>query len=71
MGDERQVGRITKAEMEGRRPVGRPRTRWKDVIRRDLESSGVSMEQAASKAWDRDKWKDIVQALCNYNAEGS
>ena len=71
MGDERQVRRITKAEMEGRRPVGRPRTRWKDVIRRDLESSGLSVEEAASEARDRDRWKDIVRASCDYNAAGS
>ena len=32
MGDERQVMKITKAEMDERRPVGRPRTRWRDVI---------------------------------------
>ena len=32
MGDERQVRVIMNAEMEGRRPVGIPRTRWKDVI---------------------------------------
>ena len=71
MGDERQVRRITKAEMEGRRPVGRPRTRWKDVIRRDLESSGLSVEQAALEARDRDRWKDIVRASCDCNAAGS
>ena len=39
MGEERQVKRLLKTEMQGRRPVGRPRTRWKDVILRDLERS--------------------------------
>ena len=32
MGDERQVKKIVNAEMEGKIPVGRPRTRWKYVI---------------------------------------
>ena len=32
MGEERQVKRIMQAEMWGRRPRGRPRTRWKDVL---------------------------------------
>jgi len=41
MGEERQVKRIMNAEMKGRRPVGTPRTRWKDVLRRELESSGL------------------------------
>ena len=42
--------RIMNAELEGRRPVGRPRTRWKDVLRRDLQSSGLTLEQAAEEA---------------------
>ena len=62
MGDERQMRRIMNAEVEGSRPVGRPRTRWKDVIRKDLESSGLSVEQAASVARDRDRWKNTMQA---------
>ena len=33
------------AEIEGTRQVGRPRTRWKNVIQRDQESTGRSMEQ--------------------------
>jgi hypothetical protein len=40
MGEERQVKRIWKALMAGRRPVGRPRTRWKDVLKRDLKHRG-------------------------------
>ena len=65
IGDERQVRRIMKAEIEGRRPVGRHRTRWKDVIRRDLESNGLSVEQAPSEARGRDRWNDIVRASCD------
>ena len=59
------------AEKEGRRPVGRPRTGWKDVNGRDLQSSGLSMEQAALEAWDRDRWRNIVRASFDYNAAGS
>ena len=44
-------------EMEGRRLVGTPRTRWKDVIRGDLESSGLTLEQAAEEARDGKTWK--------------
>ena len=71
MGDERQVKKIMNAEMEGRRPVGRPRTRWRDVIQRDLESTGLRMEQATLEARDRDRWRNIVRASCDYNAAGS
>ena len=71
MSDERQVKRISQAEMQGRRPAGRPRTRWRDVLRRDLECSGLSLEEAAAEALDRDRWKRIVRASCDYNAAGS
>ena len=71
MGEERQVKRIMNAEMEGRRPVGRPRTRWKNVMQRDLEASGLSLEEAAAEVLDRDRWRTIVLASCDYIAAGS
>ena len=71
MGEERQVKRVMHAEMAGRRPVGRPRTRWRDVLRRDLTSSGLSLDEAAAEARDRDRWRTIVQASCDYNAAGN
>ena len=71
MGDERQVKRIMNAAMEGRRPVGRPRTRWKDVLQRDLDTSGLSIEEARLECLDRDRWREVVLASCDYNAAGS
>ena len=68
MGEERQVKRIFKADMQWRRPVGRPRTRWKDVLLRELDRSGLSLEEAATEAWDRDRWRTTVRASCDYNA---
>ena len=43
----------------------------KDVLRRDLEGSGLSLEEAATKPLNRDRWKRNVEASCNYNAAGS
>ena len=54
MGEERQVKRIFKAEMQGRRPVGRQRTRWKNVLLRCLERKGLNLEEAATEALYRD-----------------
>ena len=71
MGEERQVKRVMRAEISGRRTRGRPRTRWKDVIKRDLETSGLNLEEAAAEARDRDRWRQIVLASCDYNAAGS
>ena len=71
MGGERQVKRIMNAETEGRRLVGRPQTRWKDILRRDLTSSGLSLGEAAAEALDRDSCRTIVRASCDFNAAGS
>ena len=62
MNEERQVKRMIDAEIEGRKPVGRPGTRWKVVIRRDWKSSDLSLEEPESEARDRDRWKNMVHA---------
>ena len=70
MDNTRIPAKVWRAQMAERRPVGRPRTRWKDVLRRDLERSGLSLEEAATEALDRDRWRTIVLASCDYNAAG-
>jgi len=70
IGQERQVKRIMNAEMDVRRPVGRLLTRRKDVLRKDLESSRLTLEQPAEEARDRETWKKIVLGSCDYNAAG-
>ena len=69
--EERQVKQVMQEEMQGRRPAGRPRTRWRDVLRRDLEETSLSLEEAAVEALDRDRWRRIVLASCDYNVAGS
>ena len=60
--------RVMRAQMLGRRPRGRPRTRWQDVIKGDLETSGLSLEEAVAKAQNGDEWRQIVLASCDYIA---
>ena len=69
--DEKKVKIIMNAEMQVRRPVGKLRTRWKDVFRIDLERSGLSVEETAAEALDRDRWRTIVMASYDCNVEGS
>ena len=71
MGNERQVKRVAQAEIQGRRPAEGSRTRWKDVLRRNIEGSEWSLEDPATKALGHDRWKRIVEASCNYKAVGS
>jgi len=40
MGEERRVYRVLVGKLEGKRPLGRPRRRWVDNIRMDLQELG-------------------------------
>jgi len=41
MGEERGVYRVLVGKPEGKRPLGRPRRRWVDNIRMDLQNVGI------------------------------
>jgi hypothetical protein len=41
MGEERKVYKVLVGKPEGKRPLGRPRCRWEDVIRMDLREIGL------------------------------
>jgi len=41
MGKERGAYRVLVGKPEGRRPLGRPRPRWVDNIRMDLQEEGI------------------------------
>ena len=46
----------------GKRPLGRPRRRWEDNIRMDLEKIGIN---AGNSAQDRDYWRALVNTALN------
>ena len=41
MGEDRGVHRVLVGKSEGKRPLGRPRRRWEDNIKMDLQELGV------------------------------
>ncbi len=47
MGEERLVKKITKSDMIGLRPRGRPRMEWLDRVKRALGARGMSVEQGS------------------------
>jgi len=59
MGEERGVYRVLVGKPEGKRPLGRPRRRWVDNIRMDLQEVGCELAQ------DRDRWRRLVSAVMN------
>jgi hypothetical protein len=40
MGEDREVYRVLVGKPEGKRPLGRPRCRWEDNIKMDLQKVG-------------------------------
>jgi len=65
MGEERGVYRVLVAKPEGRRPLGRPRRRWVDNIRMDLQKVGWGYMDWIGLAQDRNRWRTLVSAVMN------
>ena len=65
MGEERGVYRVLVGKPEGRRPLGRPRRRWMDNIRMDLQEVGCGYMNWIGLAQDRDSWRTLVSAVMN------
>ena len=49
----------------GKAPLGRPRRRWDDNIRMDLEEIGINAGNWIDSAHDRDYWRVVVNAAWN------
>ena len=50
---------------KGKRPLGRPRRRWEDNIRMDLEEIGINTRNWVDSAQDRDYWRALVNTALN------
>jgi hypothetical protein len=60
MGEERDMYRVLVGKPEGKRPLGRPRYRWEDNIKMDLQEVGHGGMDWIELAQDRDKWQSLV-----------
>jgi hypothetical protein len=65
MGKERGVYRVLVGKPEGKRPLVRPRRRWVDNIRTDLQDVGCDYMGWIGLAKDRDRWRTLVSAVMN------
>ena len=59
------VYRVLMGKPEGRRPLGRPRSRWVNNIRMDLQEVGYGYMDWIGLAQDRDTWRTLVSAVMN------
>ena len=59
----RGVYRLLVGKPESKRPLGRPRRRWKDNIKMDLQEVGCGVMDSIELAQDRDRWRARVTAV--------
>jgi len=59
------VYRVLVGKPEGKRPLGRPRRRWKDNIKTYLQEVGCGGMDWTDLAQKRDRWRALVNAVMN------
>jgi len=64
-GDRRGLYRVLVGKPEGKRPLARPRRRWEDNIKMDLQEVGCVGMDWIELARDRGRWWEIVNAEMN------
>ena len=65
LAEGRGVHRVLVGRPEGKRPLGRPRLRWEDDIKMDLQEVGGGCGDWMELAQDRDRWRAFVNAVMN------
>jgi hypothetical protein len=63
--EEMGACRVLVGKPEGKRPLGRPRRRWVDNIRMDLQDVGCGYVDWIGLAQHRDRWGTLVSAVMN------
>jgi hypothetical protein len=66
MGEGRNVHRDLVEKPEEKRTLGRPRRRWEDNIKRDLQEVGGVCADWMERAQDRDRWRALVSTVMNF-----
>ena len=65
MGEEKGVYTVLVGKLKGKRPLGRPRRRWMDIIRMNLQEVGCGYMEWIGLAQDRDRRRTLVSAVMN------
>jgi len=65
MGEERGVYKVLVGKPEGKRPLGRPRRRWVDNIRMNLQEVECGYVDWIGLAQDKGRWRTLVSAVMN------
>jgi hypothetical protein len=65
MGEVRGVHRVLVGKPEGKRPLGRPRRRWEDNIKTNLQEVGGGCGDWIESVQDRDRWRALTNTVNN------
>jgi transcription termination factor 2 len=65
VGKGRGVCSVLVGKPEGKRPLGRPKRRWKDNIKTDLRETGIDRANWIQLAQDRVQWRACVSSVMN------
>ena len=66
MEEGRGVHKVLVGKPEGKRPLGKPRCRWDDNIKMDLQEVGRGFGDWMELAQDRDRWRELVSTVMNF-----
>jgi hypothetical protein len=66
MEEDKGVYRVLVGKPEEKWPVGRPRRRWEDNIKMDLQKVGGGRGDWVELAQDRDRWRALVGTVRNF-----
>jgi hypothetical protein len=66
MGEGRGVYRVLVGKSEGKRPLGRPRRKWEDDIKMDVQEVGCGCMDNIELAKNRDRWRALVNVVMNF-----
>ena len=66
MEEGRVVTKVLVGKPEGKRPLGRPRRRWEDNIKMNLQDLGRGCGDWMELVKDRDRWRALVSTVMNF-----
>ena len=65
MGERSGIYRVLVGQPEGTRPLGRPRHRWEDNIKINLQEVECRGKDWIELAQDRERWRALVNVVMN------
>jgi hypothetical protein len=70
-GERRSVSRVLVGKPERKKPPGRPKCRWEDNIKMDIQEVGSGGMDWIELAQDRDRWRPFVNEVMNLRLASS